>query len=133
MNYKRRASFKSRVSTNDIYSLQQFYVSSERLEYCLPILRDRHTYACHATFSTMKNEGRINVYVWADFCASTSRVDARAEGDATGGRGRPPATVSPLCLRRNAIDRLHGTATLHIDRGANARVAIPCELCIRAT
>lgn len=80
----------------------------------------------------MKNEVRINVYVWADFSASTSRVDVRAEGDATGGRGAAPPPARPR-LRHNAIDRLHGTATLHIDRGTNARVAILCELCIRAT
>lgn len=35
--------------------------------------------------------------------------------------------------RRNAIDRLHSTATLHIDRGTNTRAAIHAQLLINAT
>lgn len=42
----------------------------------------------------MKNEVRINVYVWADFSASTSRVDGKgmrgARRRATGGRATLP-------------------------------------------
>lgn len=63
---------------------------------CLPIWRDRHP-TRGAAFSTMKNELRINVYVWADFSASTSRVDVRLreEGDATGGRHPVPLSPQP--------------------------------------
>lgn len=59
----------------------------------------------------MKNEVRINVYVWADFLVSTSRVDVRGrggevgwKGNATGGRSSPPRL--PLPGRPHAATRL---------------------------
>lgn len=85
----------------------------------------------------MKNEVRINVYVWADFSVSTSRVDVRGRGSrAAGGEGRATGGRSPPhpgSTRRNAIDRLHSTATLHIDRGTNTRAAIHRQLLTNAT
>ncbi|CAH2237583.1 jg17141 [Pararge aegeria aegeria] len=55
----------------------------------------------------MKNEVRINVYVWADFSASTSRVD----GAGGGGWGR--ATGGPP----RGIDCPHGAQPLYILTG----------------
>lgn len=57
-------------------------------------------------------------------------------GSATGGRSPPPPhrlALSRPPPRRNAIDRLHSTATLHIDRGTNTRAAIHAQLLINAT
>lgn len=59
-----------------------------------------------------------------------------SEDASRGGRGalqvvaRPSTLASP---RRNAIDRMHSTTTLHIDRGTGTRAAIHRQLFINAT
>lgn len=59
----------------------------------------------------MKNEVRMNVYVWADISVCTSRVGSGRGARAGGKRYRwslaPPATSPPQRpTRRKAIDRL---------------------------
>lgn len=83
-----------------------------------------------ATFWTMKNELRINVYVGRTSrrATSASRVDgagrrAAVRRAAEGGRatGGPPQPARDWLPARR-------TATLHIDRGANTRVVSRYEL-----
>lgn len=87
--------------------------SVRRPEFVYQYERDRNPRAWReATFWTMKNEVRINVYVWADFSVSTSRVDVRGRGGVRGARGTlqvvalPRRPALPPAARPHAATRL---------------------------
>lgn len=87
--------------------------SVRRPEFVYQYERDRNPRAWReATFWTMKNEVRINVYVWADFSVSTSRVDVRGRGGVRGALARyrwsraPPLPALRSPARPHAATRL---------------------------